>query len=168
MIAPDNDILKAFVAESNRIEGIKREPTEAEIGWTAAFLMLDQLTPMALEHLVAVYQPGARLRRYPGMDVRVGGYTPPKGGTHIEAALMGLLYRANDAEASPYGIHLEYEGLHPFTDGNGRSGRAIWLWMMLHSGSSRDEDQALGLGFLHTFYYQTLAASAPRFGGLPR
>ena len=39
---------------------------------------------------------------------------------------------------------------HPFTDGNGRSGRALWLWQMNNHAP---------FGFLHTFYYQTLENS---------
>jgi hypothetical protein len=159
--------IENFVRESNRIEGIQRDPTGNELACTELFLELSKLTLRALCTLVEVYQPGAQLRRHPGMDVRIGSYYPPKGGPHIEGRLLELLDKANNPENSAYGVHLDYEGLHPFMDGNGRSGRAIWLWQMLSSGS-RDGDQALRLGFLHTFYYQTLSASGNRFGGLPR
>lgn len=42
------------------------------------------------------------------------------------------------------------------TDGNGRSGRALWAWMMLCRGGSYGRAKVIELGFLHTFYYQTL------------
>ncbi len=61
----------------------------------------------------------------------------------------------------PYISHVAYENLHPFTDGNGRSGRALWLWQMMH-GTMRQVNMARDLGFLHTFYYQTLNASDGR------
>jgi Fic family protein len=41
-------------------------------------------------------------------------------------------------------------------DGNGRSGRAIWLWQMLR------QEGGAPLGFLHHFYYQTLEAQDVR------
>ena len=47
-----------------------------------------------------------------------------------------------------------YEMLHPFMDGNGRSGRALWAWMMLRLGQD-----PFALLFLHRFYYQTLENS---------
>ena len=59
--------------------------------------------------------------------------------------------------ATPFGIHLRYETLHPFMDGNGRSGRILWAWQMLH----HDIAPGIRLGFLHAFYYQTLAARPP-------
>lgn len=144
-----------FVRESNRIEGITREPTTDEVGYTAAFVGLSRLTLTALTDLVGAYQPNAKLRRHPGMDVRVGNYYPPKGGTHIERDLLDLLVDANESIFTPWQVHIRYESLHPFTDGNGRSGRAIWLWQMLKLGA-RAENWALDLGFLHSFYYQTL------------
>jgi hypothetical protein len=55
----------------------------------------------------------------------------------------------HDSGGLPLEAHVRYETLHPFTDGNGRTGRALWYWMMV--GSSRAD-----LGFLHAFYYQTL------------
>lgn len=66
-----------------------------------------------------------------------------------------------DEKAHPYHIHVDYENLHPFTDGNGRSGRALWLRRMKDLGENSFY-QALDLGFLHTFYYQTLKFSPNR------
>jgi Fic family protein len=56
--------------------------------------------------------------------------------------------------ADPWVMHVEFEKLHPFMDGNGRTGRAIWVWHMLRCGRKPFE-----ISFLHRFYYQTLAAS---------
>ena len=55
-------------------------------------------------------------------------------------------------------VHLSgrcrYETLHPFMDGNGRSGRILWAWQMIEHNIA----PGLSLGFLHAYYYQTLAA----------
>ena len=140
-----------FIKESNRIENIHRDPTQAEIEEFQRFMQLEKVTIDDLEHFVRVYQSDAKLRDTSGMDVIVGRYVPPRGGAHIPARLDGLLFSVNHGTISAYKTHLKYESLHPFTDGNGRSGRMLWAWQM-------GIIPALNLGFLQRFYYQTLAA----------
>jgi hypothetical protein len=101
-------------------------------------------------------QPGARLRDRAGLNVRVGGHYPPAGGSAIRTGLLLILADAVWGEDSPYGVHVRYESLHPFTDGNGRSGRLLWLWQHVQLGT---DAIVLRRGFLHSFYYEALQAS---------
>lgn len=136
--------LLEFVRESNRIEGILREPLGKEIEAHSQFLAAPP-TISSLEVFVGQVQPDAVLRDRQGLNVVVGRYYPPEGGIHIRNELANILSRLDD----PYASHQAYEGLHPFTDGNGRSGRVVWLWAM--GGIAN-----CPLGFLHHWYYQSL------------
>lgn len=150
-----------FIRESNRIEGIKRNPTEAEIEEYRRFMAQDEIAVKDMIAFVATYQADARLRDRQGLNVFVGNHVPPAGGITIKTRLMDILDAANRMrkmfksraiESSAYDIHHRYEQLHPFTDGNGRSGRMLWMWMM----------QDAPLGFLHHWYYQSLASKQER------
>lgn len=143
------DILD-FVTESNMIEGIFRPPNTNELEATTAFICLTRLTIGDVAALVKVYQPNAVLRDKEGLNVRVGNHVAPLGGPHLLSQLNHLLETVNLGYDDPWRVHLAYEHLHPFTDGNGRSGRAIWLWQMLR------EKRPVYTSFLQTFYYQTL------------
>lgn len=142
--------LRDFVRESNRIEGIVRPPTPMEIKAHKLFLVPDQPTIERLAAFVYAVTPGKRLRYQSGMDVRVGNHRPIAGGPKVRHQLDLLLH--DIPTHTPYAVHHRYETLHPFMDGNGRSGRVLWLWMM-------GGIECAPLGFLHHWYYQSLEAA---------
>lgn len=139
--------LTDFLRESLHIEGIEREPTAPEFQATAEFLAANHLSTVRIKALVAVYAPHAVLRDRIGLDVRVGTHIAPPGGPNITERLRSFCDRVNGRAWDAYEAHHIYEALHPFTDGNGRSGRAIWLWQQRGHAP---------IGFLHRWYYDTL------------
>ncbi len=140
--------LDGFLRESLMIEGIRRAPTAQEVEATSAFLE-GPLTVDAVLAIQAVYAPGKPLRNRVGMDVRVGRHIPKRGSPYMRDLLADVLNNED-----PHSQHVAFELLHPFLDGNGRTGRAVWAWSMIRAG--RDP---FAIGFLHRIYYQMLAAA---------
>jgi Fic family protein len=77
--------------------------------------------------------------RYRAMGVRVGAYMPPPPGA-VPGLMRELLEWWNDdAPAlspvlSSAIVHYRFEAIHPFADGNGRTGRAAALWELYRRG----------------------------------
>lgn len=155
--------LRDFLRESNEIEGIHREPTENELQAAVTFLELKELTLNGLCKYQSVIATSRPLRDKPGMNVRVGQYIAPAGGaaiiTHVENLL--LVAHIPDGEGCEWMTHCVFEQIHPFMDGNGRTGRLLWAWQMLRNG--RDP---FALPFLHRFYYQTLSSVQQKLTGV--
>lgn len=144
----DPATLRSFVEESNFIEGYTHRVKADELR-AHRQLLCDGVSVVNLCKFVALVAPGHSLRNRPGMNVRVGSHVAPAGGPLVEQTLKDLLLQhwAGD----PFDVHRRYLNLHPFSDGNGRSARAVWLYMMLKLG------RPVVRGFMHEWYYQSLA-----------
>lgn len=143
--------LVAFITESNLIEGIDRAPTPFELQAAEHFLSVAFVTIANLGALQEVFAPGNPLRDVRGRDVQVGRYVAPPGGIEVRYALSAIVQCSD----TPWRTHVAFEMLHPYMDGNGRTGRMLWAWHM----RDRRRDP-FSLPFLHRFYYQTLEAQS--------
>jgi Fic family protein len=77
--------------------------------------------------------------RYRTIHVRVGRYTPPPP-EDVSGFMFELLtwWNKESTKLSPILssaiIHYRFEAIHPFADGNGRTGRALALWELYRRG----------------------------------
>ncbi len=146
-----------FVKESWRIEQIF--PTEAELAQVKAdhlwFLDRKRLTLANVMKLAARFGSRNLIRDRFDMNVRVGRHIAPQGGPNITSALQSLLMEI-EGGLSAFEGHRRFERLHPFMDGNGRTGRAIWLWTHKRNLNPQSFMVLLRRGFLHSWYYETL------------
>lgn len=77
--------------------------------------------------------------RYRTMRVRVGAYSPPP--PELVSGLMFELlewWNKDSGSLTPILssaiVHYQFEAIHPFADGNGRTGRALALWELYRRG----------------------------------
>lgn len=153
-----DELLIEFVRESNRIERILRDPLPAEVEAHQSLLQCKRITLHGLRAFVQIIAD-APLRDKPNLNVFIDGsrHRPPPGGPHVREALEKILQAVNQKGADPFKVHANYETLHPFMDGNGRSGRALWLWMMVRKGYEGVDQDNNPVGFLHLWYYWSLS-----------
>lgn len=77
--------------------------------------------------------------RYRTIPVRVGRYVPPAP-QDVSGLMFELLtwWNKESVKLSPVLssaiVHYQFEAIHPFADGNGRTGRALALWELYRRG----------------------------------
>lgn len=143
--------IRDFLEESLRIEGIKRAPNPFEMDATEEFLNRKKITVKNVSDLALTYDPKAKLRNKEGMNIIVGKHRPPSGSPVLAKNLEAILDMISKNAFTPYECHKLFETLHPFMDGNGRTGRTLWAWHMIQIGKD-----PFSLPFLHRWYYQSL------------
>ena len=93
-----------------------------------------------LHHLLAdTVMDQGEAGRYRTIAVRVGKHVPP-GASAVSGLMFEMLewWNSRSVELSPVLssaiLHYQFEWIHPFADGNGRTGRALALWELYRRG----------------------------------
>jgi Fic family protein len=134
--------MRALIRESNAIEGIN-DPKEVDQSLIAWDWLCDWNMPLThgaickVQKLITLnqdeLQPHMRghYRDMAKINVRVGNHYPPEYGFVPNLMDNWLL---DYAELGPWEAHKRFEHIHPFVDGNGRTGRMLMWWQEIESG----------------------------------
>ena len=130
------DWVPDFVRISNRMAGIMRDPTPVEISAHRGLLAANALRVENLEIFVHHVAEGARVRE----DTAPNEDAPSA--AELKADLATIVLAAQKQVTSPQRLHRIYTMLSPFTDGNGRCGRALLMWQVMRASERPNRKQA--------------------------
>lgn len=130
--------LPDYVWSSFRASGLSKAPSEAEISAHRGLLMCRTLAVSNIDVLAAYVCPDADWRE--PIKIAPGPVlTAEAPRTDLEQAINDLLAFVNIKAVSADELLLSFNKLKPFTLGNGRIGRALWMWRMTR-GTSEEFD----------------------------
>lgn len=141
IITTQDDIYRALVADEASVSPETKEVQDYATALRAGFRQVRQSRLIRLGDILLIQQTleknNAGLRRLPGTALKnqaTGAvvYEPPQSAREIEDLMENLVAYINDdslCDGDPLVkmaiIHHQFESIHPFYDGNGRSGRII-------------------------------------------
>lgn len=131
-----SDWVPHFVRASNRLAGIDREPTASEISAHRGLLAANRLKVENLEQFVRHVAGGAQLR---DANSSIAARKAERTDTSLRADLETIVEAASSRAVSPGRLYRIYRMLRPFTDGNGRCGRALLMWQVMRQATPKRE-----------------------------
>lgn len=148
----DDELYKALSGNEIGLTANAKEVLRYRQALWAGFNIVNAEKALSKELLVTIYQQIKELNdgfRPPftetvikrrGSDFLGGAvvYTPPRGEGVLEEKLANLMDYLNDDERYPYDpliklavSHYQFEAIHPFRDGNGRTGRIMNILLLI-------------------------------------
>jgi Fic family protein len=141
IVTTQDELYKAATEESTTSHAAKEVLSYREALYTGLEKMKAQknllLTNTMVEIVQTIKQNQSGIRNTPGTALKnaINGeviYTPPCCEDVLREKLAALERFINDPDASPHDplikmafIHYQFEAIHPFSDGNGRTGRIL-------------------------------------------
>jgi len=140
--AADFDV-KKYIKASNEIEGIYSEEEDAQSLLAWAYLdqckTLSHADIMRVQKMITLHQTDLKPNMrgyYRGMagnnvNVSVGGRNAPDF-SYVEQLMKDWLL--DTPRMTPLVSHIRFESIHPFVDGNGRTGRMLYWYICKRRG----------------------------------
>jgi len=146
-IVTTNDALfKAFSAQSSHVDAATKEVLRYREALWEGFNILKKRPVLTTNLLIKLVQTikenQAGIRNAPGTAIANAStgevlYTPPEGESIIRDKLKNLEDYIHEEEATDPLVklavmHYQFEAIHPFFDGNGRTGRILCILFLIH------------------------------------
>lgn len=135
--------VKKYIKSSNEIEGIYSEEEDAQSLLAWAYLdslkVISHADIMRVQKIITLHQEDLKPNQrgyYRGMagndvNVTVDGRLAPDSSLVPELMNNWLL---DVADMTPLVSHIRFESIHPFVDGNGRTGRMLYWYICKRRG----------------------------------
>lgn len=136
---PTKQQTEEFLDHSNRIEGVYDEQALEQANYAWGYLMSeDELTPSVILKTHKILMLHSNLMPHEKgyfrhCDVRVGSQVcmPYREVPDAITVYCSMLKRLKKDKLDTKALHVQFEKIHPFVDGNGRTGRMFMNWMRL-------------------------------------
>ncbi|MCF8273991.1 MAG: Fic family protein [Flavobacteriaceae bacterium] len=146
IVTTDDELYQASIDENHISQAAKEAQSYAKALKTGFHIIKDKglLTTNDIKKIQEIVSPNHPVRKVPGTVLKNPKtqevvYTPPQNHLEIVKLLENLEMYINDASFHEVDalikmpiIHYQFESIHPFYDGNGRTGRILNMLYLVH------------------------------------